>query len=238
MLLRSTAKQTPEYGGDGGKTAGVCADRRGPVATFPGHWAPNDLAIYHGTQFPAGYRSGAFIAFHGSWNRAPLPQQGYNVVFQPLADGKASGPFVVFADGFAGADRDPGKAAFRPTGLAEGPDGALYVTDDVHGRIWRITYNGDGSWPQRRRRQLWPQTTHPRPSRPKANILMRVDLPASFRCRPGPPPSKWHWEIGYFMARRATAPAAAVTGLMLAEARKGHPSTAAIGFGATEAWPH
>jgi glucose/arabinose dehydrogenase/mono/diheme cytochrome c family protein len=135
----------PEYGGDGGKTAGVCAERRGPVAAFPGHWAPNDLAIYHGTQFPAGYRGGAFIAFHGSWNRAPLPQQGYNVVFQPLADGKASAPFVVFADGFAGADRDPGKAAFRPTGLAEGPDGALYVTDDVHGRIWRITYKGDGS---------------------------------------------------------------------------------------------
>jgi hypothetical protein len=135
----------PEYGGDGGKTEGVCAQRRGPVAAFPGHSAPNDLAIYHGTQFPAGYRGGAFIAFHGSWNRAPLAQQGYNVVFQPLADGKATGPFVVFADGFAGADRDPGRAAFRPTGLAEGPDGVLYVSDDVHGRIWRVTYNGDGS---------------------------------------------------------------------------------------------
>ena len=135
----------PEYGGDGGKTVGVCAQRQAPVAAFPGHWAPNDLAIYHGTALPAGYRGGAFIAFHGSWNRAPLPQGGYNVVFQPLADGKASGPFVVFADGFAGAYKDPGRAAFRPTGLAEGPDGALYVSDDVHGRIWRITYNGDGS---------------------------------------------------------------------------------------------
>ena len=135
----------PEYGGDGGKTVGLCADRRGPVAAFPGHWAPNDLAIYHGDKFPSGYRGGAFIAFHGSWNRAPLPQGGYNVVFQPLADGKASGPFVVFADGFAGAHKDPGQAAFRPTGLAEAPDGALYVADDVHGRIWRVTYNGDGS---------------------------------------------------------------------------------------------
>jgi glucose/arabinose dehydrogenase/mono/diheme cytochrome c family protein len=134
----------PEYGGDG-KAIGVCAHRQAPVAAFPGHWAPNDLAIYHGTALPAGYRGGAFIAFHGSWNRAPLPQGGYNVVFQPLADGKASGPFVVFADGFAGAYKDPGRAAFRPTGLAEGPDGALYVSDDVHGRIWRITYNGDGS---------------------------------------------------------------------------------------------
>jgi hypothetical protein len=135
----------PEYGGDGGKTVGICAQRQAPVAAFPRHWAPNDLAIYHGTSFPAAYRGGAFIAFHGSWNRAPDPQGGYNVVFQPLADGKASGPFVVFADGFAGAYKDPGRAAFRPTGLAEGPDGALYVSDDVHGRIWRITYNGDGS---------------------------------------------------------------------------------------------
>ena len=134
----------PEYGGDG-KAIRVCAQRQAPVAAFPGHWAPNDLAIYHGTRFPEGYRGGAFIAFHGSWNRAPDPQGGYNVVFQPLADGKASAPFVVFADGFAGAYKDPGRAAFRPTGLAEGPDGALYVSDDVHGRIWRITYNGDGS---------------------------------------------------------------------------------------------
>jgi glucose/arabinose dehydrogenase len=135
----------PEYGGDGGKTVGLCAQRQGPVAAFPGHWAPNGLAIYLGTKFPAGYRGGAFIAFHGSWNRAPLPQGGYNVVFQPLADGRASAPFVVFADGFAGRYKEPGRAAFRPSGLAVGPDGALYIGDDVHGRIWRITYNGDGS---------------------------------------------------------------------------------------------
>ncbi|WP_085933586.1 PQQ-dependent sugar dehydrogenase [Enhydrobacter aerosaccus] len=135
----------PEYGGDGGKTVGLCAQRTAPVAAFPGHWAPNDLALYLGSKFPAGYRGGAFIAFHGSWNRAPLPQGGYNVVFQPLADGKASGPYVVFADGFAGAYKEPGRAAFRPSGLAVAPDGALYVSDDVHGRIWRITYTGDGS---------------------------------------------------------------------------------------------
>src|SRR5919197_6102283 len=62
-----------------------------------------------------------------------------------MADGKASGPFVVFADGFAGQYKEPGRAAFPPSGLAVAPDGALYVSDDVHGRIWRITYNGDGS---------------------------------------------------------------------------------------------
>jgi len=132
----------PEYGGDGGKTAGVCAEKLAPVAAFPGHWAPNDLLIYNGTQFPEAYRGGAFVAFHGSWNRAPLAQGGYNVVFQPIADGKASAPYIVFADGFAGAHEDPGRAAFRPTGLAMGPDGALYISDDVHGRIWRVTYRG------------------------------------------------------------------------------------------------
>jgi glucose/arabinose dehydrogenase/mono/diheme cytochrome c family protein len=132
----------PEYGGDGGKTQGVCAQKQAPVAAFPGHWAPNDMLIYEGGAFPAGYKDGAFIAFHGSWNRAPEPQGGYNVVFQPMANGRASGPFVVFADGFAGAFKDPGKAAHRPTGLAVGPDGALYIADDQGGRIWRVTFQG------------------------------------------------------------------------------------------------
>ena len=63
-------------------------------------------------------------------------------MFQPLSHGKASGKYVVFADGFAGAELDPGAAAHRPSGLAVGPDGALYVSDDSHGRTWRITYQG------------------------------------------------------------------------------------------------
>jgi glucose/arabinose dehydrogenase/mono/diheme cytochrome c family protein len=133
----------PEYGGDGGKKVGACAGKRPPVAAFPAHWAPNDLKIYKGMQFPQAYRGGAFIAFHGSWNRAPGPQGGYNVVFQPLANGKPSGDYIIFADGFAGRFKDPGKAAHRPSGLALGPDGALYVSDDVKGRIWRITFTGD-----------------------------------------------------------------------------------------------
>jgi glucose/arabinose dehydrogenase len=132
----------PEFGGDGGKAIGVCAQKRGPVASFPAHWAPNALALYDGRQFPDAYRGGAFIAFHGSWNRAPYPQAGYNVVFQPLADGKAAGKFIVFADGFAGAVKEPGKAAHRPSGLAVGPDGALFISDDSHGRIWRVTFHG------------------------------------------------------------------------------------------------
>lgn len=132
----------PEYGGDGGKTAGVCAQKLPPAAFFPAHWAPNDLLFYTGNQFPQPYRGGAFIAFHGSWNRAPGPQGGYNVVYQPMDGPKASGNYVVFADGFAGAEKAPGRATFRPSGLAAGPDGALYISDDVKGRIWRVTYTG------------------------------------------------------------------------------------------------
>ncbi|MEO8029993.1 MAG: c-type cytochrome [Gemmatimonadota bacterium] len=132
----------PEYGGDGGKTVGLCADRTPPAAAFPAHWAPNALLILNGKGFPDAYRQGMFIAFHGSWNRAPAVQAGYNVTFQPMAEGKAAGPYITFADGFAGAVKDPGKAAFRPSGLAAGPDGAMYISDDVHGRIWRVTYTG------------------------------------------------------------------------------------------------
>jgi glucose/arabinose dehydrogenase len=133
----------PEYGGDG-KTVGRCTEFTSPVAAFPAHWAPVDLMFYTGTMFPATYRDGAFIAFHGSWNRAPTPQRGYNVVFQPFANGKPSGDFEVFADGFIGRDPllNPADAAARPDGLAQAPDGSLYVTDSQKGKIWRILYNG------------------------------------------------------------------------------------------------
>ena len=132
----------PEYGGDGGKAIGACATKRAPVAYFPAHWAPNDLLFYHGGKFPSRYQGGAFIPFHGSWNRAPGPQGGYNVVFVPFAGGKPSGNYEIFADGFAGANKDPGQAAHRPSGVAAGPDGALYISDDLHGRIWRVAYTG------------------------------------------------------------------------------------------------
>jgi len=132
----------PEYGGDGGKTIGLCASRKPPVAAFPAHWAPNAVTIYEGQQFPAAYRGGAFIAFHGSWNRAPGPQDGFNVVFQPMRDGAASGAYTIFADGFAGAGKARGDAKYRPSGLAVGPDGALYISDDKGGRIWKVTYQG------------------------------------------------------------------------------------------------
>jgi glucose/arabinose dehydrogenase/mono/diheme cytochrome c family protein len=132
----------PEYGGDGGKKVGVCATKIPPIAAFPAHWAPNGMVYYDKKQFPAHYRGGVFIAFHGSWDRAPYPQGGYNVVFQPLAGNHAAGGCEIFADGFAGSVKTPDKAEHRPSGLAVGPDGSLYVSDDVRGTIYRIVYQG------------------------------------------------------------------------------------------------
>ncbi|GAC1307647.1 MAG: sorbosone dehydrogenase family protein [Steroidobacteraceae bacterium] len=132
----------PEYGGDGGKTVGVCADKIGPVAAYPAHWAPNDMMYYGNEAFPAPYRDGLFIAFHGSWDRAPYAQGGYNVVYQSLSTDAASSRCEIFASGFEGGVKTPAGAQHRPSGLAVGPDGALYVSDDVAGRIYRIVYSG------------------------------------------------------------------------------------------------
>ncbi len=131
----------PEYGGDGNKQ-GRCADVKPPVVAFPGHLAPNGLLFYTGSQFPEKYRHGAFVAFHGSWNRAPLNQQGFFVAFVPFKNGKPSGNWEVFANGFAGTENitAPRQAVYRPCGLAQGPDGAIYVSDDVKGTIWKISY--------------------------------------------------------------------------------------------------
>lgn len=132
----------PEYGGDG-KIEGD-ASFQDPVMAFPGHLAPNGLLFYTGNQFPERYKNGAFVAFHGSWNRAPLPQAGYFVVFVPFKDGKPTGKWEVFADGFSGKEvvNSTRSADHRPCGLAQGPDGTLYVTDDSKGTIFKISYKG------------------------------------------------------------------------------------------------
>ena len=79
----------PEYGGNG-KKVDRCAKMKEPVMVFPAHWAPLALAFSG---------DGAYVAFHGSWNRAPLPQAGYRVVFAPFADGKPTGSYTTFAIG-------------------------------------------------------------------------------------------------------------------------------------------
>jgi glucose/arabinose dehydrogenase len=133
----------PEYGGNG-QTTGRCDAADKPILAFPGHWAPNALLFYTGDQFPARYRNGAFIAFHGSWNRAPLRQGGYFVVFVPMSNGMPSGSWEMFAEGFPGIDviSEPDQAQYRPMGLAQGPDGSLYISDSKKGKIWRIIYKG------------------------------------------------------------------------------------------------
>jgi glucose/arabinose dehydrogenase len=132
----------PEYGGDGKKTAGE--DAQDPVVAFPGHLAPNGLLFYTGNQFPEKYKNGAFVVFHGSWNRAPEPQEGYFVVFVPFKDGKPSGNWEVFADGFSGGPEftASGRAKHRPCGIAQAPDGSIYISDDEKGTIWKISYTG------------------------------------------------------------------------------------------------
>ena len=138
--------EAPEYGGDG-KEVGRCGNFEKPLIGFPGHWAPNDLLFYTGDQFPAHYKDGAFIAFHGSTNRAPYPQAGFFIAFVPFANGEPSGVWEVFADGFAGVDPivDVSDALFRPMGLAQGPDGSLYISDTEKGKIWRIMFKGSTS---------------------------------------------------------------------------------------------
>jgi len=130
----------PEYGGDGKKEGGK--DAQDPVVAFPAHMAPNGLLFYTGDQFPDKYKNGAFIAFHGSWNRAPEPQKGFLVAFVPFSNGKPSGDWEVFADNFSGSAENTAaaKADHRPCGLAQGPDGSLYVTDDAKGYVWKISY--------------------------------------------------------------------------------------------------
>ncbi len=134
----------PEYGGDG-KQSDKCGNAEDPLVAFPAHWAPNDLMFYTGDQFPARYKNGAFICFHGSWNRAPLMQAGYFIAFIPFDGDKPSGDWEVFAEDFAGGPeiKTPGDAKHRPMGIAQGPDGSIYVSDSQRGKIWRVGYYGD-----------------------------------------------------------------------------------------------
>jgi glucose/arabinose dehydrogenase len=144
--FQGTNVLAPEYGGDG-MIVDECADVAEPSYVFPAHWAPLGMTFYTGDQFPAAYLDGMFVAFHGSRfePEATGDLPGYNVAFLPFdGDAPAEGDFEVFADDFAGDARPlPDAAEHRPVGLAEGPDGELYISDDYGGRVWRVIYVGE-----------------------------------------------------------------------------------------------
>ncbi|HEU5039956.1 MAG TPA: PQQ-dependent sugar dehydrogenase [Gemmatimonadales bacterium] len=120
----------PEYGGDGRKV-GRCAEAKDPLVAFPAHWAPLALAFSTGDAFGPEYREGLFVAFHGSWNRAPRPQSGYRVAFVPMKNGAPADEFQTFAIGGTAT-------ALRASGLAVGADGSLFIASDGVGKVWKV----------------------------------------------------------------------------------------------------
>jgi glucose/arabinose dehydrogenase len=141
--MKGKVMVNPEYGGDG-TIENTDKSIETPIVGFPGHYAPNDLLFYTGNQFPDRYKNGAFIAFHGSTIRAPYPQGGYIVAFVPFVNGKPQ-KWEVFADGFTGKDTlvNTSDSKYRPMGLAQGPDGSLYVSESNKGKIWKIQFKGN-----------------------------------------------------------------------------------------------
>jgi glucose/arabinose dehydrogenase len=131
---------SPEYGGNGKTT--VENKYLDPVVAFPAHLAPNDLLFYTGNLFPQKYKNGAFIVFH---NQSPQLKKGLFVAFVPFKNGKPSGNWEIFADNFSGIDltKPSGPIKYRPMGIAQGPDGSLYVADDLKGTIFKITYQAN-----------------------------------------------------------------------------------------------
>lgn len=121
----------PDYGGPD-----TCKGIAVPVINMQAHSAPLGLTFYTGTAFPPEYRGNLFIAFHGSWNRSE--PTGYKVVRLPFDGSKPRGSLEDFATGWLDAKSRSAKG--RPVGLAVGPDGGLYVSDDKSGTIYRITY--------------------------------------------------------------------------------------------------
>lgn len=121
----------PDFG-----SPGACNGVEQPLVKMQAHSAPLGLVFYSATKFPASYR-GLFVAFHGSWNRS-VPT-GYKIIFLPLdGAGHIAGPPQDFATGWL----HNGAMSGRPVGLAVGPDGALYVSDDSAGLVYRISYSG------------------------------------------------------------------------------------------------
>ncbi len=123
-------REDPRWRGARPELAGKVTN---PDVLLQPHSAPLGMTFYTGTAFPAEYRGSAFVALHGSWNRSL--RTGYKIVRIPFRDGLPTGEYEDFLTGFA---IDNARVWGRPVGVAEGKDGALYVSEDAGGTIWRV----------------------------------------------------------------------------------------------------
>jgi len=108
-----------------------------PDVLLQPHFASLEMTFYDGKQFPQEYHGEIFASEHGSWNRAI--RTGYEVIRVPMKDGHATGEYEDFLTGFVTAD---GQVWGRPVGVAVGPDGSLFVSDDGSNSVWRVSYQG------------------------------------------------------------------------------------------------
>jgi glucose/arabinose dehydrogenase len=120
--------------------ASGCGSLPHPLAVLAPHSAPLAIVVYRGKMFPPHFQGGLFVALHGSLFRAPLEPTGYSVMFVPRHSDGTFGIPESFAEALSARMFPFRTSRARPSGLAVGPDGALYVTDDNGGRIWRIVF--------------------------------------------------------------------------------------------------
>ncbi len=126
---------------DGGRSQrpDLVAQTVTPDVLFEAHSAALGLQFYNGEQFPARYRGGAFVAHRGSWNRSQ--GVGYKLVFIPFADGRPAGGYEDFLTGFLTDPSGPTTWG-RPVGVLVLPDGSLLFTEEMNGRIYRVSFGG------------------------------------------------------------------------------------------------
>ena len=108
-----------------------------PDVLIQSHSAPLGLVFYDGSMFPPQYRGSAFVALHGSWNRAK--RTGYKVINVPFRNGAPAGGYDDFVAGWS-ADPNSRRVWGRPVGLLVLRDGSLLISDDGGDAIWRVTY--------------------------------------------------------------------------------------------------
>jgi glucose/arabinose dehydrogenase len=125
--------------------AGERPELRGHVALpdllLQSHSAPLAMTFYEGAAFPPAYLGDAFVACHGSWNRAARTGPKVVRVFMHGDDG-ARAPTGDYEDFMTGFVADDEHVWGRPVGVAVAHDGALLVSEDANGTIWRVTFNG------------------------------------------------------------------------------------------------